>query len=273
MKENREEIVESGRNLVEIRKDVSGLKNGADFQTVRKRRAAKTAEPPRTQEVSLSNRYSCLAEEETYLLGDSIVCEQTHHFAKRKRNRKVKSYRGCRTRKVTAEIEKLELSDRDSCVIAHVGSNDLFLRNNKTSNTEPIVKELKSLIDTIKRKTNRGMVVGILPRINVSYYALSKAICINDRIKEYCIKKQVKFVDPWDNFIGKHIYFKKDGIHLNNVGSKRLGDILNTGYEDLIKQRTSSPEEDCIEIDPQIGQMFRDSDESVASFEGFSKEN
>ena len=57
-----------------------------------------------------------------------MVGGQTERFANFNKNkRKVKSFPGCRVNKVTEEVEKLEIKSRNSCVIAHVGSNDLYL--------------------------------------------------------------------------------------------------------------------------------------------------
>ena len=57
-----------------------------------------------------------------------MVGGQTERFANFNKKKKVKSFPGCRVSKVTEEVEKLEIQSRNSCVIAHVGSNDLYLR-------------------------------------------------------------------------------------------------------------------------------------------------
>ena len=190
IEENINIITESGRDIVEIRKKISDSKNDYNFQEVIKNKAAKPRKSAKSCGIPLANRFSILEQEETYLLGDSIVKGQEDYFAnKNKRRRKVKSFSGCKTSKVIEEVKKLKLPSRDSCVIAHVGSNDLYLSKNKTGNSEPLVKDLECLVDTVKDKTNKGMIVGILPRCNVSYHALSKAIGVNERFKNIAIKK------------------------------------------------------------------------------------
>ena len=271
VKENRDNIVETGRDLVQIRQEICSIKDDG-FQMVNRKKSAKTTEQPKVQAIPLSNRYTLLAEKETFeaiIIGDSLVRDQSNHFvAKNKRSRKVMSMRGCKVKKAVEEVKKLELSNRDSCLITNVGSNDLYLRGNKNASTEPIVKEIKNLVDAVKGKTDKGMIVGILPRCDASFYTLSKAIGINERIKAYCTKEKIKFLDPWDNFVGKQRYFKKDGIHLNTAGSKRLGDLLNSGFEQLKMTKSSKPE-----IDLETAQLFEDSEEPGTPFEGFPKEN
>ena len=191
---------------------------------------------------------------------------------KNKNCRAVKSFSGCKTRRIVEEVKKLELPKRESCVIAHVGGNDLFLKGNKIGNSEPLVKELERLVDTVKDKTDRAMIVGILPRINVSFHAQSKAIGINDRIKDYCIRKNVKFLDPWFDFVGRKGYFGKDGIHLNVAGSRRLGDLLSSGSEELLRTKVNNCDQYPSQVDNEIIQLLEDNEIVETSFEGFSNE-
>ena len=223
IKENRDTITESGRDIVEIREKIEAMKNREEFQTVKGRKAAKGPRVEEVKGIKIRNRFAVLSQEETLLIGDSIVREQKDSFANMNRQkRKVKSFPGCKTKKVVEEVRKLELQSKNSTVITHVGSNDLFLRGNKTGNSEQIVEDLKSLVDITAEKSNNGIVVGMLPRWYESHYALSKAIGINDRIKKYCTQKKVEFLDLWDTYKGKWQYFKEDGIHLSKLGHKKI---------------------------------------------------
>ena len=86
-----------------------------------------------------------------------MVGGQTKRFANFNKNkRKVKSFPGCRVNKVTEEVEKLEIQSRNSCVIAHVGSNDLYLRDGRVGNSEPIVKDMKRLVNKSFRENQQG---------------------------------------------------------------------------------------------------------------------
>ena len=276
IEENINIITESGRDIVEIRKKISDSKNDYNFQEVIKNKAAKPRKSAKSCGIPLANRFSILEQEETYLLGDSIVKGQEDYFAnKNKRRRKVKSFSGCKTSKVIEEVKKLKLPSRDSCVIAHVGSNDLYLSKNKTGNSEPLVKDLECLVDTVKDKTNKGMIVGILPRCNVSYHALSKAIGVNERIRKYCHKKDVRFLDPWDEYVGKKYYFKTDGVHLNRAGTVKLEDILSRSCENMLSNCAS-----CCDTDVSVRELPTDlaietnvEENVMPDFEGFIKEN
>ena len=79
-----------------------------------------------------------------------------------------------------------------------------------------------------------------MPRIYASYFAMSKAIGLNERIGKYCFQKKVEFYDLWNDFVGQWQYFKKDGIHLNEAGHKKFDDILGQEYE-RIKNRLHPP--------------------------------
>ena len=261
IKENRDTIIESGREIVEIRKDMVAMKNREEFQTVKGRKAAKGSRVEEVKGIKIRNRFAVLSQEETLLIGDSIVREQKDSFANMNRQkRKVKSFPGCKTKKVVEEVRKLELQSKNSTVITHVGSNDLFLRGNKTGNSEQIVEDLKSLVDITAEKSKNGIIVGMLPRWYESHYALSKAIGINDRIKKYCTQKKVEFLDLWDTYKGKWQYFKEDGIHLSKLGHKKLGEILSRKCEELMNSTT-------------VVQKDSTNDALEYSFEGFPPEN
>ena len=201
------------------------------------------------------------------MVGDSIVREQTENFANRNKNkRRVKSFPGGKARRIVEEVRKLEIKSENSCIIAHAGSNDIYLPNNKVGSTEPVVKELKCMVDTISAKTNRGMVVGVLPRTYASYFALSKAIGINERIKRYCQEKQVGFIDLWKVFVGKRQFFRKDGTHLSEAGHRKPGEILSCECEGLEKKNIS-PNEQTLSLDTSGSECLNN------SFLGFPKEN
>ena len=230
--------------------------------------------------VALTNRFSVLSQEETYLIGDSMVGGQTERFAnfnknknKNKNKRKVKSFPGCGVNKVTEEVEKLEIQSRNSCVIAHVGSNDLYLRGGRVGNSEPIVKDMKRLVNKVSEKTNKGIVVGMLPRSYVSHFALSKAIAINERMKKYCDQKKVEFIDLWGMFVGKRHLFRKDGIHLSEAGQRKFREILNKECEKVMRSDRIGTRESS-EVSPvSRSQGIEENENREYSFLGFTQEN
>ena len=244
--ENRDEIVETGKQVVEIREEIASFKDNGNFRLVKGKKS--TVVKDKEQGIALANRYAALEDEaessevEAYVIGDSIVREQTYHFAmkSKKRRRKVQSYSGCKAKKVIDEVKALKVQNKDTCIIANVGSNDLYLRENKVGNTEPLVDDLKSLVDSIVEKTNRGILVGLMPRVYASYFAMSKAIGINERLRNYCNQKRVDFIDVWKIFISKRQYFRRDGIHLNETGHKKLGEILCEEFE-RVKNKVDPP--------------------------------
>ena len=271
--ENRDEIVEAGRQVVEIREEIASCKNNTDFHMVRGKKLPKVND--RQQGIAVANRFAVLEDEvegtevEAYLIGDSIVREQNRHFALKNKQRKVHSYSGCKAKKVSEAVKRLRVQNRNTCIIANAGGNDLYLKNNKVGNTEPLVKDLKAVVDEVADKTDRGILLGILPRLYASYYGMSKAIGINERIKEYCSQKKVNYVDVWKIFVGKWQYYQKDGIHLNKAGHTKLGEILCQEYRRTENEvgrshRTSEPLPAPVEESPESENN---------SFEGFAKEN
>ena len=283
--ENRDNIVESGRDIVEIRQEIASIKEGKEFVQVKGKRPPTRSAVNKGNGIVLTNRYAVLSEEDTSLIGDSVIREQTNNFAnKNKQRRIVRSFPGCRVIKVSDEVRKLQPKNRKSCIIAHAGSNDLFLRGTRDGNSEPIVKDLKSLVNAVAEKTDKGIVMGILPRRYASYHTLSKALGINERIKKYCEVKKVEFLDVWNVFMAKWHFFKKDGIHLNEAGHRKLGEILNRECERLTsldrcsEEASSESSSSQVQDVPEGGALPLILDESSiesleGSFIGFPKEN
>lgn len=272
--ENRDDIVETGRQVVEIREEIASFKDNGSFRVVKGRKPPKIND--KEQGIAIANRFAHLGDEtdapevEAYIVGDSIVRGQNNHFAKEnKRRRKVLSYSGCKTKKVIEEVNTLKVQNKNTCIIANAGNNDLFQKENKVGNTEPLVEDLKNLVNSVAEKTVNGILVGIMPRAYASYYAMSKAIGINERLKNYCNQKKVEFIDVWEIFVGKGQYFVREGTHLNEAGHRKLGEILCKRYASMknkvnLPPKTSEPSPIQIQVSPNVENN---------SFEGFPKEN
>ena len=271
--ESRDEIVETGRQVIEIREEIAAFKDNGNFRVVKGKKSPKVND--REQGITLANRFEALEDEadstevEAYVIGDSIVREQQNHFAmKNKRRRKVQSYSGCKAKKVRDEVDALKVPNKNICIIANAGSNDLYLKGNEVGNTEPLVEDLKNLVNSVADKTDRGILIGIMPRVYASYYAMSKAIGINERLSKYCDQKKVDFIDVWKIFVGKRQYFTRDGIHLNELGHRKLGEILCQEYNRMKNKVNLSPR--TPELSPA---QVQESLEEENSFEGFPVEN
>ena len=129
-------------------------------------------------------------------------------------------------------------------------------------NSEPLVKDLENLVDSVAKKTDKGIVVGLIPRCNISYYAMSKAIGINSRMEKYCQEKKVEFLDVWSILEGKWRYFRKDGIHLSELGSKKLGELLGQASNRIIMIAKSSSK--MPELTPAQAQEIENACEELA---------
>lgn len=272
--ENRDEIVETGKQVVEIREEIASFKDNGNFRVVKGKMLPKINNSE--QGIKVANRFAALGEEDdapevdAYIIGDSIVREQNNHFAKvDKRRRKVLSYSGCKTKKVKDEVNALKVQNKNTCIIANAGSNDLYQKGNSVGNTEPLVEDLKKLVNSVAGKTDKGVLIGIMPRVYASYYAMSKAIGINERLNKYCDQKKVEFIDVWKIFVGKPQYFIRDGIHLNEAGHRKLGEILCEKYDSMknkvnLPSKTPKPSPAKVKMTPEAENI---------SFEGFPKEN
>lgn len=253
-KENRIDIIETGQQVVEMRKEIASLRDRDEFRVVKgKQLKIKN----KKESIPLKNKFSVLEDEleknedgdklnekdiGTYVIGTSIVREQKFHFGmknNRQRERRiVKSYPGCKVKKVIQEVNALKVKNKKVCVIASAGGNDLFGKNNEVGHSEPLIKDLKDLVDALENKSKKGILVGILPRRYASHYANCEAIAINEKIGKYCTEKKVNFVDAWNIFYGNWHFFNRDGVHLNRYGHRKLSELMHKGYEKVQAQET-----------------------------------
>ena len=107
-----------------------------------------------------------------------------------------------------------------------MGTNDV-----KNTNSEELPEKYKRLIGTLKEKRSKFIVSGILPRIGAENQFYNKAFSTNDRLKSLCSKENVEFLNLWNHFYDQRILFNHDGLHLNSVGSARLGRLLSDAME------------------------------------------
>ncbi len=241
------------------------------FIRVSRRKASKSCRKPvQPVPIPTSNRYNllCSEEGEAILVGDSQVRDQERHFGSTGgTKRKVRCLSGRKTKDIRKEVEKIKTRDRSTAIVAQVSGNDLFLKNGNTGNTEEIIIQAMSMVDDLKLKTDRALVIGILPRLKASNHALSKAIGINERLVDLCKSDGgVWFMDPYNLFYGRNDLYLADGVHLNGKGKAVLGDMVNQVLYRLIRSTLvkgknsrknsmpkdrNAPEELSVEVAPQ----------------------
>ena len=255
-KEINDEVVGNGKDIHEIRTQLANRrqidserienKEGKHEQFLKatgRRVATKKPKPQPKVETATKNRFSLLSEkeEETVLVGDSMVKDQGEHFGlKNQKKRKVRSYPGATAKKIDEEVGNMKVENERTTIIVQASGNDLFLRNGTAGQTEPLVKQLEKTVTTVKKKTKSAIVIGILPRLNVSHYALSKAIGINDRLEVICQRNNVRFLNLWDTFYGNRNLFRRDGIHFSEEGRKRFGNMINHSLYSHFKNPTET---------------------------------
>ena len=236
--------------LRSLRREEKFIKASGRRVTTRK------TEPQKKIETTTKNRFSLLSEEEeeTVLIGDSMVKNQCKHFGlKNKNKRKVRSYPGASTKKIQEEVGKLDNeNNKKTTIIVQASGNDLFLRNSKVGQTEPQIEQLEKTVAAAKKKTDNAIVIGILPRLNVSHYALSKAIGINSRLEAICKRNRVQFINLWDQFYGNRKLYRRDGTHFSEEGMRKYGNQQNIELYNYMKStRPSESKSTKISI-PQV---------------------
>ena len=135
-----------------------------------------------------------------------MIRHQLEEFCGRApKRRKRYCYPGAKIDDITKALEDITAKEKhDSLYIVHVGTNDV-----KNTNSEELLEKYKRLIGTLKEKRSKFIVSGILPRIGA----------------------ENQFLNLWNHFYDQRILFNHDGLHLNPVGSARLGRLLSDAVE------------------------------------------
>lgn len=224
--------------------DPKGWMTSDGFQLVGKgkgKEAKNSIRDSRKSTVTQSKPTASRGEPGSYLVGDSLIRRLGKKFTGLSpTNRVAGCFPGATIAKIRNSLSSFNLEKNSSLVVV-AGGNDLFLRKGPPGKTELIMADYESLIGRLREKSQRGILIGILPRRYTSREALSKAIAINARLDKMCKRHCVRFADPWDLFYNKSSLFAKDGIHLSSAGAVVFGKFLNSKLFKALARPVSRP--------------------------------
>ena len=162
------------------------------------------------------------------VVGDSQVRYLGSTFCGKNRSRRrIVCMPGAGVKEVREEVQRrVQGMERECVVVLHVGGNDV-----SAGRSEELVDRYEGMIDEIKESGRRCVVSGILPRVYLSREWMSRAIGVNERVKELCRKAGASFVDEWDRFFGRRELYAWDGVHLSRKGVDVLSNCLEKGVE------------------------------------------
>ena len=118
--------------------------------------------------------------------------------------------------------------ERDPVVITHVGVNDV-----KKVGTCELRQRYKRLIERMCESRVKGVVSGVLPRMDVGMEWLSRAMGLNEYVKGLCEESGLVFVDVWSGFYGNKGLYAMDGLHLSRDGVEVLWRELDSVIRSL----------------------------------------
>ena len=178
------------------------------------------------------------------LIGDSLVGRQTgSRFKQLRQGNRVLSFPGARIDRIIHEISLLDV-DRNSTLIVSVGGNDLYINSRRSGPTERIAADFERLLKAIKRKVNRAMVVGLLPRRYATREHYSKACWLNGRLLNLCKSYSLRYLDLWSSFFGKNDLYWRDGTHFSGKGCTLFAEQLDSKLFKQLKDHAVHPERD-----------------------------
>ena len=157
------------------------------------------------------------------VLGDSRSRYLDRTFCKADRGRRMTCcLPGAGVQDVVERFGKVvEGTGKDAVVVVHVGVNDV-----SRVGSEELVDRYRDLLREMKESGRRCIVSGVLPRQRVGGLWLSKALCLNDRLRGFCRRNGVGFIDEWDRFYGRQELYAMDGVHFSRKGVDVLSECL-----------------------------------------------
>ena len=160
------------------------------------------------------------------LLGDSMVGKETGRlFTGLSAENQFRSLPGAGVDRVRQEIGKLDL-DRNSTLVLSVGGNDLFRRDGRPGSPDKLLDDFSSLLTTAKRRVNRCIVVGLIPRRYATVEQNRRACDVNKRLATLCRSLSLRYVDVWKRYFSRNEYYHADGIHFTAAGAREFVSLI-----------------------------------------------
>ena len=179
--------------------------------------------------MTLYNHFEVLCDyvnlnEDTRLIGDSLIRNMLDEFCSRApRRRRRHCIPGGTLDDVTAACDDISRDTNENTLfLIHVGTNDV-----QRTRSEALLEKYRKLIRKYKEKSHNVIISGILPRINADRLFYNKAFSTNARLVNLCREEGVRFINLWNDFHNQEILFSNDGLHLNDIGSARLGRLFH----------------------------------------------
>ena len=201
----------------------------------------------------------------TLLVGDSLLKDIKNSDLKH--NTTVRSFPRATTGTLKSKISAYNI-EKCKTVIVHVGSNDA----DNGKDLDDFYDDYSSLLDSLAHEDRRIIVSGLLPRkgANIKPY--------NEQLKSLCEENDIEFYNNFDSFLFASgelpkTYFKRDKIHLNYNGTKKL--LSNTdriikvtkpGYYDQTAQPRRNSETSGYRPGPKSGGWAHNSNNRPAKY-------
>jgi hypothetical protein len=212
---------------------ISVVKGNAEFITVRN--GIKPRVHAAVRPIQLNNTFSVLPglkeddEQDIVVVGSSLTRGLLTTFCGRNvAHRKRYCYPGARVQTIKDNINDFTAgASANTAYIVLVGSNDLTQNN---VDRQKLLATYRSLLRDLKNKSNNIMFSSILPRFSDFYQFHNEAFNLNRELKWLCAEHKIGYINAWDSFYNVSSLsdmYAKDGIHLSELGSVRLGRIYN----------------------------------------------
>ena len=157
---------------------------------------------------------------EVLVVGDSRVKFLDRTFGEdNRRSRTTCCLPGAGVKDVVSRFKQMvKGTSEEAVVVVHVGVNDVGKMG-----SEELYTWYRELMREMQESRRICLVQGVLPKLNAGQDWQSRAIGMNERVKELCREYGIGFADYWNRFYGKQEMYARDGTHFSMKGVEELG--------------------------------------------------
>ena len=216
-----------------VRLEQRGYEKHKEWKVVRSEKKGRLCSIGKTDEIRTSNRFAIISDVseprnlgEVAVFGDSQMRGMGDSLNTRSGNRRVVScYPGVGIKFLTEKVE--EIREKKKVIVLHGGGNDVKGKDGKFCRSEVLLARFREALDKAKRKSEKVLLCGIIPRMSEGMEWFSRAISLNERLSKECQEQNCMFLNVWDDFIDKPECFNRDRVHLSLKGRKMLARLIN----------------------------------------------
>uniref|UniRef100_A0A8C3F4Q9 SGNH hydrolase-type esterase domain-containing protein n=1 Tax=Chrysemys picta bellii TaxID=8478 RepID=A0A8C3F4Q9_CHRPI len=172
----------------------------------------------RTEVTSLGEETPVARKRQVLVLGDSIIRNIDSWVCDDRENLMVTCLPGAKVADLSRHLDRLMCSaGEEPVVVVHVGTNDIG-----KGRRDVLEAKFRLLGKRLKSRTSMVAFSEMLPVPHTGPGRQAELQCLNVWMRRWCREEGFTFIRNWGNFWNGGSLYRKDGLHLNQSGTRLL---------------------------------------------------